>query len=113
MQEEIRQLKGIINKMQNQINISGQELEMSQKTNIEEIVKVVVSILDNSKSPVKSGPAQKENNIIDCDHCSFKCEKDEVMVTHVREDHEEFPYCYFCGEYFGTEKSLKNLEKEE
>ena len=112
MQEEIRQLKDIINKMQNQINILGQELEMSQKTNIEEIVKVVVSMIDSSKSPVKYGPAQKENNVIKCDHCSFKCEKEEIMVTHVREDHEECPYCYFCEEYFGTDKSLKYHNKQ-
>ena len=81
---------------------------MSQKRNIEEIIKVAVSILDSSKSPVKFGPAQKENNIIDCDHCSFKCEKDEVRVTNVREDREECTYCYFCGEYFVTARSLKD-----
>ena len=25
----------------------------------------------------------------------------------MRKDHEECQYCYFCGEYFGMEKSLK------
>ena len=34
MQEEISHLKVIINYMQNQINTLGQDLEMSQKTNI-------------------------------------------------------------------------------
>jgi Pyruvate/2-oxoacid:ferredoxin oxidoreductase delta subunit len=98
--------------VQNQINILGQELEMLQKTNIEEIVKVEVSMIDSSKSPVKSGPAQKENNVIKCDHCSFKCEKEEILVTHVREDQEEYPYCYFCEKYFGTDKSLKDHNKQ-
>ena len=64
MQEEISQLKVIINNLQNQINTLGQELEMSQKTNIKEVVKVVVSILDSSKSSFKSGTEQKENNNI-------------------------------------------------
>ena len=72
MQEEISQLKVIINNLQNQINTLGQELEMSQKTNIKEVVKVVVSILDSSKSSFKSGTEQKENNNIECDHCSFR-----------------------------------------
>ena len=58
--------------MQNQINTLWQELEMSHKTNIEEVVKVVVSILDSSKSSVKSGTEQKEFNSIECDHCSFR-----------------------------------------
>ena len=85
---------------------------MSQKTNIEEVVKVVVSILDSSKSSVKSGTEQKENNIIECDHCSFRCKNDELMVTHVRKDHVECQYCYFCGEYLGTEKSLQDHNRQ-
>ena len=65
---------------------------MSQKTNIKEVVKVVVSILDRSKSSVQSGTEQKEINIIECNHCSFRYENDELMVTHVRKDHEECQY---------------------
>ena len=84
--------------MQNQINQLGQELELSQKTNIEEMVKVVVSMLDSPKSSLKSVTVQKENNI-ECGYCSFKCENDKLMVTHVRKDHEECQCCYFCGDY--------------
>ena len=68
MKEEISHLKVIINNMQNQINTLGQELEMSQKTNIEEVFKVAVPILESSRSSVKSGTEKKENYIIECDH---------------------------------------------
>ena len=44
MQEEISHLKVIINNMQNQINTLSQELEMSQETNNEEVVKVVEEV---------------------------------------------------------------------
>ena len=112
VQEKISQLKVIINNMQNQIKTLGQELLMSQKTNIEEVFKVAVSILDSSRSSVKSGTEQTENYIIEFDHCTFRCENDELMVTPVRKDHEECQYCYFCGEYFGTEFFLQDHNRQ-
>ena len=48
MQEEISQLKVIINNKQNRIKTLGQNSEISQKTDIEDVGKVVVSSLDSS-----------------------------------------------------------------
>ena len=30
------------------------------------------------------------------------------MVTHERKHHEECQFCYFCEEYFVTEKSVQD-----
>ena len=30
------------------------------------------------------------------------------MIAHMNGEHEESPFCYLCGKYFGTNKLLKN-----
>ena len=69
--------------------------------NIECIVNVVVSILNNSNS-------HTQFNIVQCDHCSFNSKKNYLMITHMSTEHEDCASCDFCGKYFSTRKLLRD-----
>ena len=84
----VNQLTVTIKQMENHIIILNQDIEFRQITNNEDIVKVVVSMQDNSQSSVK------ENIEVQCDHCAFKCHID-VMITHMDAEHGE-RYCCCC-----------------
>ena len=69
-------------------------------------------MLESSKSSVKSSEeAQKDDNIVQCDQCSFRCENEDSLITHMSKDHEECYSCDLCGEYFGTNNSLQDHNK--
>ena len=114
IKDEMSKLKEIVSLMQNQIAELNQEIQSTKKINIAEIVGLVVSLLDNSKSSAESSTAANKTEIsIDCDICDFKCENEKLMITHMSDEHEECYSCYLCANYFGTKQSLKHHNKLE
>ena len=74
---------------------------------IEEVVQLVVSMLDKSKQSVESVEAEYEGNTTSqCDQCSYQCENEDMLITHMIKKHEESYSCSLCDEYFGTKSSL-------
>ena len=97
------------------------------QTDIGEIVKCVLTTLNSSQgsksSPVMfssiekgSGKVLQETHEGDisfkCDYCNFDCVKEESLIDHMNAEHEECPYCYLCGKYFGTKKLFKSHNSE-
>ena len=108
IQNELTMLKGIITSMENKINDLVQEIEIGQKKKIEEVVRLVVSMLDSSKQSVESSEAdQQDNTEAQCDICSYKCENEDLLINHMSKKHVESYSCNLCAEYFGTNKSLR------
>ena len=94
--------------MEKQLMVLNQELRNSKETNVGEVVKLVVSLLDDSKASASSSTESSLNEMsTKCDICDFKCENEKLLITHMSEEHEECHSCYFCGKYFGTKRSLK------
>lgn len=109
--------------METQIKILTEEMKVNQQTNIGEIVNCVMAVLDSSNalkpspdtmSTIEKGleksprETNEEDIFVNCDNCQFKCENEESMIAHMSTEHEECPFCYFCGKYFGTKKFLKD-----
>ena len=108
IKEEMNKLKEVVSLMEKQIMVLNQELQTSKETNVGEVVKLVVSLLDDSKASAMSSTEANQNEIsTNCDICDFKCENEKLLITHMSEEHEECHSCYFCGKYFGTKRSLK------
>ena len=83
------------------------EIEIGQKTKIEEVVQLVVSMLDKSKQSVESVEAEYEGNTkSQGDQCSYRCENEDMFITHMIKKHEESYSCSLFDEYFGTKSSL-------
>ena len=108
IQNEVTLLKSIISRMENIISELIQEVEIGQKTNIEEIVKLVVSMMDSFKQSVESFEAEhEENSEAQCDQCSYKCENEDMLINHMSKKHENCYSCNLCAEYFVTNTSLE------
>ena len=104
----MNKLKEVVSLMEKQIMVLSQELHTSKETNVGEVVKLVVFLLDDSKASAMSSTEENQNEIsTNCDICDFKCENEKLLITHMSEEHEECHSCYFCGKYFGTKRSLK------
>ena len=123
IQEVVNKLKIIILKMETNIKALTEEMLVKQQINIGEIVKCVLTVVDSSQpsklSPVSYSSTEKgseeplkeahEKDIsVHCDYCNFDCVNEELMIAHMSGEHEESPFCYLCGKYFGTKKFLKN-----
>ena len=108
IKDEMHKLKEVIYLMENKIAELNQDLQSSNKINIEEIVGLVVSLLDNAKSFEKSSNAANKNeSLIHCDICDFKSENKKQMETHMSEEHDDCYCCYLCDKYFETKTSFK------
>ena len=112
IQNEIILFKAIIVKMESKINDLNQEIELGKKTKIEDIVKIVVSMLNTSKSSETSSEVEYKNNSeAQCDQCSYKYENEELLISHMSKKHEDSYSCNLCGECSGTNNSLKSHNK--
>ena len=88
IQNEMILLKAIIVKMESKINDLNQEIEMAKKTKIEDIVKIVVSMLNSSKSSETSSEVEYKNNTeAQCDQCLYKCENEDLLISHMSKKH--------------------------
>ena len=104
--------KAIIVKMEIKINDLNQEIELGKKTKIADIVKIVVSMLNSSKSSETSSELEYKNNSeVQCDQCSYKCEDEDLLISHMGKKHEDSYSCNLCGECFGTNNCLKSHNK--
>ena len=66
--------------------VLSQELHTSKETNVEKVVKLVVSLLDDSKASAMSFTEANQNEIsTNCDICDFKCENEKLLITHMRQ----------------------------
>ena len=108
IKDEMNKLKEIISLMENKIAGINLDILSTKKVNIEEIVGLVVSLLDNPKSVEKSCNAANKNEIlIHCDICDFKSEHEKQMESHMSEENDDCYCCYLCAKYFETKQSFK------
>ena len=108
IKDEMHKLKEVISLMEIKIAELNQDLQSSNMINIEEIVGLVVSLLDNPKSFEKSSnAAYKNESIINCDICDFKSENKKQRETHMSAEHDDCYCCYLCDKYFETKTSFK------
>ena len=124
LQQEMSQMISMIKQMEDKIEFLEKSLEKITKTNIEEIVSIVVSSLESNKLTVNNKDietGEDAENCINCDECSYECKDEETMIRHMSKDHYECSSCDLCGTYFGTrhllevhnEKEHKNNEQVE
>ena len=108
IKDEMDKLKETISLMQNKITELNQEIQSSKTINISEIVGLVVSLLDNTKTSEKSSNTANTNeSLMQCAICAFKSENEEQRICHMREEHEDCFCCYLCDKYFETKQSMK------
>ena len=97
IQEEVNKIKVIILKMETDIKALTEEMLVKQQTQIGEIVKCVLTVLDSSQAS-KSSPvtfssiengsvetlkqAHEEDISVNCDYFNFKCVNEELMISH-------------------------------
>ena len=87
-------------------------MQSTKKTDIEEVVKIVVYILNSSENLVRSVSAAKQKYLsTHFDHCDFKCGNKELMLSNMYNQHEECNSFDLCGKYFGTKQFLKHHNK--
>ena len=85
LSNEMNNLKEMISLMENKIAEINLDVLSSKKVNIEEIIGLVVSLLDNPKSFEKSYIASNKNeSLIHCDICDFKSKIKKQMESHMR-----------------------------
>ena len=102
---EKNKMKEMVAIMEDQITLLKQELESSKKTNVAEIVELVVSLLDNQKASAKPAMLENKNKTEKskfCDICDFESESKAVMTSHMSDEHEDSYTCYLCDKYFIT-----------
>ena len=86
--------------------ILSQELEITVKHSVKEIVEIVVKTIHNSKaSEIIPGAGTKTDLSVQCDLCDFNCENENIMIAHMSDKHETHYSCDLCGRYFGTHRS--------
>ena len=107
IKDEMNKLKEIISLMGNKIAEINLDILSSKKVNIEEIVGLVVSLLDNQKSFENSYiSANKNESLMRCDICDFKSENEKQMELHMGEEHDDCYCCHMCAKYFETKQSF-------
>ena len=95
--------------MQNQIIALNDEIQSSKKMNISEIVGLIVSLLDNPKTcEIYSTTTNKTQGQFKCDICDFESKNENIMMSHMIDEHEDCYTCYLCNKYFETKHSLKH-----
>ena len=112
IKDEMNKLKEIISLIKNKVAEINLDILSSKKVNIEEIVGLVVSLLDNPKSFEKSYiAANKNESLMQCDICDFKSENEKQMESHMGEEHDDCYCCYMCAKYFKTKQSFRYHNK--
>ena len=92
MKKELHQLKVLIMQLANQLELLNQEIQTDKQTNIAEVVKIVVSMLDNAKNSEKSPQASKEDQIsLSCDHSEVKSNLPPATLSRIEKDLEKRP----------------------
>ena len=92
----------------NQIEVLNEEIQIGKQSHIEDIVKVVVTMLDKPKDLEKASETSKEHqNIIHWDQYEFKCIKEKQMIKHISQIHEGCHSWDLCARYFGTKNLLQ------
>ena len=92
MKKELHQLKVLIMRLANQVELLNQEIQTDKQTNIAEVVQIVVSMLDNAKNSEKSPQASKEDQTyLSCDHCEFKSKLSLDTLSRIEIDLEKLP----------------------
>ena len=116
IQVEMNQMKNMILQIENKIEILKNMLDAITKTNVEEIVAIVVSSLERAKEIENSEAiktVEKSPDIINCDKCIFNSQDEWTMIRHMSQEHNECSSCDLCGTYFGTKSLLKMHNKKE
>ena len=99
--------------MENQIKLLNEDIQIGKQSNIQDIVKVVVEILEKSKdSYIPFEAMTDEETVIYCDQCEFRCKNENHMIKHISQKHEMCPSCDLCARYFGTQELLKKHNME-
>ena len=90
----------------------NEEIQKSKQSNIEEIVKVLVNILNKAiylvsspevtKVDENSTADNKTQDTINCDICDFKSTNKKLMTCQMIEENEDCYSCYLCNKYFET-----------
>ena len=108
IKDEINKLKETISVMQNKITELNQDIQSSKTIDISQIVGLVVSLLDNTKTSEKSCyTANTNTGLMQCDICDFKSTNENQRISRMREEHEDWFCCYLCDKYFETKQSIK------
>ena len=75
LKNEVDQLKVILLRMGNQIKVLNKEIPIGKQSNLEEIVKMVITLLDKPKDSEKARETSKEHpHLINFDQYEFKCQ---------------------------------------
>ena len=108
IKDEMYKLTETIFLMQNKITELNQEIQSSKTIIISQIVGLVVSLLENTKTSEKSCNTENTNtSLMQCDVCDFKSENEKQRISHMREEHEDCFCCYLCDKYLETKQSMK------
>ena len=101
-------IKDTIVIMQNQITELNEQKQSSKKTDISEIVGLVVSLLDEAETFESSHRSEnKTEGQNNCDICEFESENEKLMTSHMIDEHDDCYCCYLCNKYFETKQSFR------
>ena len=70
-------------------------------------------MLNNQKNLETYFELLKEDTYLNqCDLCIFNCKKENDMILHLSNWHDDCSSWDLCGKYFGTQQLLENHNKE-
>ena len=96
-----------VSKFEEDKNIENKNKEFNEKcsSSFKDDNMVLSSTPKDSKEVVKDG--SKKEELLDCQHCSYKCKKETTLEKHMITKHQEHP-CKECKKKFSTFMELLN-----
>ena len=110
---EVEKLKETVSQTELKIDLLTKDYQKKKETQIEDIEKIVVNMLNNQKNLETYFELLKEDTYLNhCDLCIFNCKKENDMILHLSNWHDDCSSWDLCGKYFGTKQLLENHNKE-
>ena len=111
MQEDINQLKLVIQFMASKIDSYETELQKRSELN-KTLVEATLEVEEQYELERDEIVTSNYSDYIHCDYCAYKCQRENTMARHMMNEHKDVKSCDVCGIEYGTNDLLKEHKQK-